>query len=239
MLQSTQEEINEIREYFQWQAPDLEISFMQKVYSESVLGAQHDVWDIHTNNDRWWVITNPANLYSQEQFPNMDLVVTFHIGLCIRIPRTQRQKVDEQRIIPFGPVFKELSAATDALSQALNVSDYQAVGVRSREILLKFIAVVQDRLKWTDDPPKRADFRGWIEVICNRLLPSEANKERRKLLKTVLELAWTFSNWLTHANSVSWQDADFAIASVDHAINMATSRAGLENLDSPISGFSA
>lgn len=51
MLQSTQEEINEIREYFRWQAPDLEISFMQKIYSESVLGARHDVWDIHTNKD--------------------------------------------------------------------------------------------------------------------------------------------------------------------------------------------
>jgi hypothetical protein len=57
MLKSTEEEIEEVREYFEWQAPDLEVTFMQKVYSESVLNTRHDVWDIHTNKDRWWVIT--------------------------------------------------------------------------------------------------------------------------------------------------------------------------------------
>ena len=81
MLKVTDEEIEEVREYFEWQAPDLEVTFMQKVYSEAVLNTRHDVWDIHTNKDRWWVITGGTNLYSQEQFPNMDLALTFHIGL--------------------------------------------------------------------------------------------------------------------------------------------------------------
>lgn len=57
MLKATEEEIEEIQEYFEWQAPDLEVTFMQKVYSEAVLNTRHDVWDIHTNKDRWWVIT--------------------------------------------------------------------------------------------------------------------------------------------------------------------------------------
>jgi hypothetical protein len=223
MLPATQEETDQIREYFEWQAPDLEITFMQKVYSESVLSARHDVWDIHTNKDRWWVITTPTNLYSQEQFPNMDLVVTFHIGLCIRMPRTQKQKVDDQRVVPFGPVFTKLSETMDAVSQALSVADYQAIGVRSRETLLELIAAAQDSAKWTDSPPKRADFRGWTEVICNDVLPGNTNKERRGLLKSALEAAWTFSNWLTHAKSATWRDADFAVASVEYAVSMVTS----------------
>ena len=84
MLKTTEEEIEEVREYFEWQAPDLEVIFIQKVYSEAVLNTRHDVWDIHTNKDRWWVITGGTNLYSQEQFPNMDLALTFHIGLILR-----------------------------------------------------------------------------------------------------------------------------------------------------------
>ena len=52
MLKATEEEIEEVREYFEWQAPDLEVTFMQKVYSEAVLNTRHDVWDIHTNKDR-------------------------------------------------------------------------------------------------------------------------------------------------------------------------------------------
>jgi hypothetical protein len=53
MLKATEEEIEEVGEYFEWQAPDLEVTFMQKVYSEAVLNTRHDVWDIHTNKDRW------------------------------------------------------------------------------------------------------------------------------------------------------------------------------------------
>jgi hypothetical protein len=196
---------------------------MQKVYSESVLTARHDVWDIHTNKDRWWVITNPTNLYSQEQFPNLDLAVTFHMGLCLRIPRTSKQKVSDQRVVPFGAVFTKLTEASDAVSQAQNVADYQAVGVRGRETLLELIAAAQDSAQWTDDPPKRADFRGWTEIICNDLLPGDTNAERRSLVKTALESAWKFSNWLTHAKSAVWQDAEFAVAAVEHAVGMASS----------------
>jgi hypothetical protein len=43
MLKATEEEIEEVREYFEWQAPDLEVTFMQKVYSEAVLNTRHDV----------------------------------------------------------------------------------------------------------------------------------------------------------------------------------------------------
>jgi len=37
MLKATEKEIEDVREYFEWQAPDLEVTFMQKVYSEAVL----------------------------------------------------------------------------------------------------------------------------------------------------------------------------------------------------------
>jgi hypothetical protein len=223
MLKASPEEKEEVREYFEWQASDLEITFMQKVYSESVLSARHDVWDIHTNEDRWWVITDPTNLYSQDQFPNMDLALTFHIGLCLRIPRSEAQQTTDARIVPFGSVFTNLEEVGDAVSQASKLADYQAVGVRSRETLLKLVGVAQDAAIWTDAPPKRADYRGWIEIICNQLLPGDSNRERRGALKSAMETAWTFSNWLTHAKSATWLDADMAHTLIQHAIGMATS----------------
>lgn len=221
MLKSTPEETEGVREYFEWQAPDLEIAFIQKVYSEAVLNARHDVWDIHTNKDRWWVITGPTNLYSQDQFPNMDLALTFHIGLCLRIPRTREQQKNDKRLLPFGSVFSKLGDVVDAVSQAQKLADYQAVGVRCRESLLEFVGVAQDAAVWTDDPPKRADFRSWTEIICNDLLPGGSNKERRGAIKSALESAWTFANWLTHAKSGTWTDADMACGLTQHAIEMA------------------
>lgn len=233
MLKTTEEEMEEVREYFEWQTPDLEVTFMQKVYSEAVLNTRHDVWDIHTNKDRWWVITGGTNLYSQEQFPNMDLALTFHIGLILRIPRTEVQQKDDLRIIPFGPIFDKIEEAGTAVTQAHNLAGYQAVGVRCRETLLELIDVAQDAATWTDTPPQRANFRAWSEIICNNLLPGDSNKERRGALKNALESAWTFSNWLTHSKSAAWIDADMAHSLMQHAVGMATSMILRELRDVP------
>lgn len=109
------------------------------------------------------------------------------------------------------------------MTQAQNLADYQAVGVRCREALLELISVAQDAAVWTETPPQRANFRAWMEIICNDLLPGETNKERRGALKGALESAWTFSNWLTHSKSATWIDADMAHSLVQHASGMATS----------------
>lgn len=223
MLKATEEEAEAVREYFEWQAPDLTVTFMQKVYSEAVLNTRHDVWDIHTNKDRWWVITGGTNLYSQDQFPSMDLALTFHIGLILRIPRTEEQQRDDQRLLPFGPVFDKLEAADTAVAQAHSLADYQGVGVRCRETLLELIAVAQDSAVWTDAPPQRANFRAWAEIICNDMLRGESNKERRGVVKGALESAWTFSNWLTHSKSGTWVDAEVAHGVTEHAIGMTAS----------------
>ncbi|KQT50189.1 hypothetical protein ASG43_21785 [Aureimonas sp. Leaf454] len=224
MLNATDDERKDVREYFEGQAPDLTITFMQKVYSEAVIGHRHDVWDIHTNVDRWWVITNPTNLYSQEQFPNMDLVVTFHMGLCLRIPRTRKQRLTDERIRPLGAIFEALEQISDAVGQAQNVADYQAIGVRCREALLLFIGAAQDMVDWdVEEPAKRADFPAWTGVICNTALGGDGQKERRRLLKTSLTEAWTFTNWLTHTKSATWYDAEMASATVEHVLGFAAS----------------
>ena len=75
MLAATQKEIDHVTEYMQSQAPDLAVQFVQKVYSENVLHVRHDVWDVHTDVDRWWVITEPMNLYSQDFAHNVQRVL--------------------------------------------------------------------------------------------------------------------------------------------------------------------
>src|SRR6266404_3309517 len=132
MLSETEKEIERVTEFMRSQASDLTVEFVQKVYSENVLHVRHDVWDVHTSVGRWWVITEPMNLYAQEQFPNMDLALTFHMGLCWRIPRSERQKLSEIPAAPFAACLRSLQEASEALAQAQEVTDYQSIGVRCR-----------------------------------------------------------------------------------------------------------
>jgi len=41
-------------------------------------------WDVQCAESRWWVVTNPTNLYDQADFKSRDVVLTFHIGLMLR-----------------------------------------------------------------------------------------------------------------------------------------------------------
>ncbi len=225
MLAATQEEIDQVTSYFESQAPDLAVEFVQKVYTENILGHRHDIWDIHTDRDRWWVITNPSNLYSQEQFPNMDLALTFHVGLCLRIPRSEKSRLSELPIEPFAQCYRYLSEASDALAQAEEVLDYQSVGMRCREALLAFAEVAQKIIPWTSNgpKPKAGDLRAWADCICSVTMAGESHKERRHLFKTLLESAWTFANWLTHSKSSKWHDAEAAVATTENAITLCTS----------------
>jgi hypothetical protein len=225
MLPSTPEEKQAIIDYMNSQAPDLTVEFLQKVYVENVLSHQHAVWDVHTNVDRWWVITNPTNLYSQEQFPNMDLAVTLHVGLCLRIPRGEKSKLSELHVEPFAACFRHMSEASDALSSAQEVTDFQAVGVRCREALLTFTSAAQIVMPWSngdDSKPKQADFKAWVDHICSVSLAGQTHEHRRHLFKTLLDEAWRFSNWLTHAKASTWYDAEAATSTVEHALGLAT-----------------
>jgi len=220
MLPSSPNEKNEVREYYASQSPNETVEFLQKVYAETVAGHRHEVWDVHASDGRWWVITNPTNLYSQDQFPNMDLAVTFHLGLCLRVPREARTEPSAVQVTPFSEVLNAVSATVDALNQSEDSSDYRTIGVRCRENLLAFIHTCQDVTEWSADPPKRSDFRAWSELICNEVLGGGKLRERR-LVKTLLHEAWTFSSWLTHSQSATWHDAEAAVAATSSAIELA------------------
>ncbi len=223
MLSSTPEEKQAIIDYMNWQAPDLTVEFVQKVYVENVLSHQHAVWDVHTNVDRWWIITNPTNLYSQEQFPNMDLALTFHVGLCLRIPRSEKPVPSELALEPMASCFRLLSEANDALDHAQEVADFQAVGVRCRESLLAFTSAAQIVMPWQGDAaakPKQADFKAWVEHVCATALSGSTHEQRRHLFRTLLVESWNFSNWLTHAKASTWYDAEAATGTTGHALGL-------------------
>lgn len=224
MLKATQQERDRILDYLSDQAPDENVELAQKVYSEQVHSVTHDIWDVHTDRARWWVITNPTNLYAQEQFPNMDLALTFHVGLCLRIPKSERQLLSDLAVEPLVACWRGLDQIREALEKAEETEDFQAIGVRCREVLLTFSHVAQDSIELSDlqAAPKKSDFRAWIEIIADLTLPGHNHQERRGLLKTCANGTWKFVNWLTHARDIQSNDAEAAFSSTELTVSLFT-----------------
>ena len=89
-------ESDRIRSYVEWQAPDETVLHLEKVASESIFGQPMDGWDVQTDKERWWVITNPTNLYSQKLFPSLDYTFSFHVGIQTRMMQAEMCHEQEQ-----------------------------------------------------------------------------------------------------------------------------------------------
>lgn len=63
-----------IRQYVDSQVNDESnpAELVQRVGSRRVSGQSYEIYDVWLRNEeRWWVITNPTNLYSQEKFKKL------------------------------------------------------------------------------------------------------------------------------------------------------------------------
>jgi predicted RNA-binding Zn-ribbon protein involved in translation (DUF1610 family) len=222
MLNSNSDERQTIVDYLASQVPDKRVDLLQKVFTERLHDITYDIWDVHTEKERWWVITNPTNLYLQSQFPNMDLALTFHVGLSLRIPRGDRRDIAALKVEPLLAAWRALDQAENAIASAEETEDYQALGVRCRECLLSLVHALQNVIEPTTVDLKHSDFLAWAELIADVALAGASQKERRHLLKSSAKQSWQFVNWLTHARGSHFHDAEAALEATKQTLGLFT-----------------
>ena len=220
-MESPDEERQYIVDYLANEAPDESVEQLEKVATERVLGRDMDVWDVHTDKHRWWVITQPTNLYLQEQFPSMDIALSFHVGLMTRVMERRERTAPDEQGERFPAAWRKWEQAGDALSEAREAEDFQAVGMRCREALIAFVqeaagVVPQQR---PTELPKASDFKGWAELIADEIAGGGSSERRRAYLKSAAKTTWDLVSWLTHAGSATPFDAYFAHMGTGHVLS--------------------
>lgn len=204
-MESSDRERQHIVDYMAAQASDETVDHLEKVTSERVLGRDIDVWDVHTNINRWWIITSPINLYSQEQFPSMDVALSFHIGLTARVMERSERVAPEEQAERFPIAWRKWEQAGEALNVAEEAEDFQSVGMRCRESLITFAQEASDVVEPDDEKPlpKASDFKGWSDLIANTMARGTIAARRRGYLKSAAKSTWELVNWLTDASNAT------------------------------------
>ena len=217
----------DITRYVESQAPDESVQHVERIKTEVALGDSFEVWDVTTDKNRWWVITNLTNLYSKEHFPSLDFVLSFHIGLMIRLRSRPTTAAADDRT-PFDDVFRRQAQAKTRYDTAIEAEDFQAVGMLLRECLLSLVAALRRRTPLPDgvNRPQDANFIAWNDVLMDKLCPGGSNKELRHHLKGIGKDTWQLVNWLTHDRSANRTAASIAIHACDtfvgHSIQVLT-----------------
>src|SRR5271156_5602940 len=128
-----------VSDYVETQARGEKVLHAEKVKSEHIIGSDHNCWDVHTNKDRYWVITSPSNLYSQHHFPSLDFTLSFHVGVTARIMARSRGAPADAQKARLTPPWRRWEQAAETLDTAQEAEDFQAVGVKCRECLIQLV----------------------------------------------------------------------------------------------------
>lgn len=211
-----------IRDYVEWQASDETVKHAERVTTEFVLGRRLDAWDVYTDKSRWWVITSPTNLYSQDLFPSLDYTLSFHVGVTARMMSEPDAGVPEAEQALMASAWRRWEQAQEVLEAAEEAEDFQSVGMRCREC---FVAMAKEVASPAMVPagqiaPKGSDFIGWCELISNYVAHGSSAENVRGYLKSTSRSAWQLVSWLTHASNATSADAILAVEVTQHVLGI-------------------
>jgi hypothetical protein len=198
--------------------PDTKVTLVQKVSSYRLMGTDYDVYDVHMPKERWWVITEPTNLYSQETFPNYDVAFSFHVGLMLRVMNRERVEIEQEKAEEVGAAWRRYEAAVAAMDSAREAEDYQGVAIKCREALLAFGREHQEA-EWLTLPEVKCkvnDFKGWAKLYAQEL----STGRMRRYLNEIAEKTWDVAVSLQHDYNATEWDAEMLLDATAHVFQM-------------------
>ena len=204
---------SDIARYVEGQAPDEEVKHVEKVKEEIVAGEAYEIWDVTTDKDRWWVITNLTNLYSQRHFPSLDYTLSFHVGLMMRL-QSRPEGADGSDPSPFDEVFRRQEQAKHLHDRALEAEDFQAVGMQLRECLISLVAAMRRKTNVAvqGERPQDSNFVAWGALLMDELCPGAVPRKRLRQLPSMELTQWlvTLCKYFIEARPIKSNDAHFA-----------------------------
>jgi hypothetical protein len=222
VLETGDGEADGIRSYVEWQAPDETVRHLEKVASESIFGQEMDAWDVRTNKGRWWVITNPTNLYSQKLFPSLDYTLSFHVGVTTRMMQSEMSEEQEIAHNDINVLWNKLARARATLFSAQRAEDFQSVGMKCRECLLLLVQTFgkAEMVPEGQEVPQRGNFTDWCELIADYIAAGASNERLRSYIKAVSRSTWQLVNWLTHAQNAGKPDGSIATEATENVLSI-------------------
>lgn len=207
---------DDIVDYVNAQARPQVAKSVERIKTEYVAGKKYEIWQAETEEERWWVLTNPTNLYRQVEFHSLDYLISFHIGLSERVLDRSRSNPDE-RTLQFAEIERRQDQIHDALDRCIEAEDFQQLGLLMREQLLSLARCCSEFVNFPSniEEPKRGDFKGWMRLTFGQVLSGSARKSVRKHLVSSAENIWDLVCVMVHDRNADKLTALIATQAVD------------------------
>lgn len=187
------------------------------------LGTEVRVWNVKTDLDgAWWVVEGvsvPMNLYPQEAYYfSSDEVYSFHMGLMERMNASIDYKPEEfveaitlnSDIAP--QLFRKLKSIATLIDSAVEIEDFQSIGVQCREILIELGNLIYfAEMASEGEQPQVSNFKRKAELFVQFYLAGSENSDYRNIIKKLTEATWEYACKITHSINATFYEASTCV----------------------------
>lgn len=197
------------------------------------LGHIVNVWNVKTDIDgSWWVVEgegSPMNLYPQDAYYfSADEVYSFHIGIMERMLASNDNYNPEDYVravsldAEIAPIlFRKLKNIALLIDTAIEIEDFQAIGVQCREILVELgNNIYLPKMAGQEEQPKESDFKRKAELFIQYHIPGKENKDYRNIIKRMTEGTWDYAAKIVHSRNSTFYDVSTCVSLTTSIVTM-------------------
>lgn len=161
------------------------------------------------------------NLYSQDAYYfGADEIYSFHMGIMARMQTEKLEYSPEDYVeaasgnAEITPILlRKLNSVADLIDDAVEIEDFQAIGVQCREILIELAnEIYEPFMANNEEQPKGADYKKKAELFIRYFLSGADNSDYRSIYKKMTEAAWDFVNKITHSKNATFYEVSSCVA---------------------------
>lgn len=214
----------DIAKYVEWQSQNkCKVLSAKPEQTFDDLGVEVSVWNVKTDTDgSWWVVEGdavPMNLYPQDAYYfGTDEVYSFHMGIMERMKASAYKPEDyvnamtlESEIAP--QLFRKLKNIANLIDSAIEIEDFQAIGVQCREVLIELgNSIYFAEMAGDGEQPQASNFKRKAELFIQFYLSGSDNSDYRSIIKKLTESTWDYANKITHSQNATFYEASTCVS---------------------------
>lgn len=214
----------DVAKYVEWQSQNkCKVLSAKPEHTFNDMGVEVRVWNVKTDTDgSWWVVegdTVPVNLYPQDAYYfGTDEVYSFHMGIMERMKASAYKPEDyvnamtlESDIAP--QLFRKLKSIATLIDSAIEIEDFQAIGVQCREVLIELgNSIFFTKMAGEREQPQASNFKKKAVLFVQFYLTGSGNSDYRNIIKKLTESTWDYANKITHSKNATFYEASTCVS---------------------------
>lgn len=118
-------------------------------------------------------------------------------------------------------LFRKLKNISALIDKAIEIEDFQAIGVQCREILIELgNSIYTPEMAGDEEQPQASNFKKKAELFIKFYMSGSGNSEYRSIIKKMTEGTWDYACKITHSQTATFYEVSTCVSLTISLVSM-------------------